>query len=141
MKRFINSKRKKKESLEDGVNNYNIQRLHIEQLILSTLINAHLSHPMDEIEFEQYKIPFKLFKANRTHTLIAKAIHNLREENKNVDDVNVLCCIQKHTALNEQEYLEVSSYTWTTFDMMLKWVKQLTEIDKEEELSKLIEDI
>lgn len=123
------------------MNNYQVQRKHIEQLILSTLLNGHLSHPMDEIEFEQYKIPFKLFKANRTHTLIAKAIHNLREENKNVDDVNVLCYIQKHTTLNEQEFLEVSSYTWTTFDMMLKWVKQLKEIDQEEEKRKILEGV
>ena len=123
------------------MNNYTIQRKHIEQLILSTLINGHLSHPMDESEFEQYKIPFKLFKANRTHTLTAKAIHNLREEGKNVDDVNVLCYIQKHTTLNEQEYLEVSSYTWTTFDMMIKWVEQLKEIDQEEKMNKMLEDI
>lgn len=128
-------------NLESGVNNYQIQRKHIEQLILSTLLNAHLSHPMDEMEFEQYKIPFKLFKANRTHTLIAKAINNLREENKNVDDTNVLCYIQKHTTLNEHEFLEVSNYTWTTFDMMIKWVKQLEEIAEAEEKENILKGL
>lgn len=128
-------------NLEGGVNNYQIERLHIEQLILSTLLNAHLSHPMDEYEFEQYKIPFELFKANKTHKMIAKAIYNLRKENKNVDDMNVLCYIQKHTKLNEAEFLEVSSYTWTTFDMMIKWVKQLEEIAEAEEKENILKGL
>lgn len=123
------------------MNNYNIQRKHIEQIILSTLLNAHLSHPMDEIDFEQYKVPFELFKANKTHRLIAKAIYNLRAENKNIDDVNVLCYIEKHTQVNEQEFLEVQSYTWTTYDMMLKWVKQLQDIDVEEEKIRILEGV
>ena len=131
MKLYINSKQLTV-NLVTGVNNYQIHRIHIEQLILSTLLNAHLSHPMDELELIQYKVPFKLFKANKTHKLVAKAIYNLREENKNIDDMQVISYITKHTTLNEQEFLESSSYTWTTFDMMIKWVKQLKEMEEEQ---------
>lgn len=123
------------------MNNYQIQRLHIEQLILSTLINAHLSHPMDEMEFESYKVPFELFKANKTTKTVAKAIFVLRRDKKNVDDMNVLSFIKEHMAFNEHEYLEVSSYTWTTFDMMVKWVKQLEEIAEAEEKENILKGL
>jgi len=69
--------------------NYNIQREHIEGLILSCFLNQHRTLEMDKMEFEAYKLPFELFKANNTHKMISKAIYNLQCEKLPVDDVNV----------------------------------------------------
>lgn len=125
-------------SLEDGVNNYNIQRLHIEQLILSCFINQNRTLPMDEMEFKDIKIPFELFRANRTTKMIAKAIYNLQEEDKPVDDVNVITYIQKHTTLNEQEFLEINCMTWVGFDTMNLYLKQLKDLDDEEKKNEIL---
>lgn len=112
--------------------NYTIQRNHIEGLILSCLLNQHRTLEMDKMEFEAYKLPFKLFKANYTHRMVAKAIYNLQCEGIPVDDVIVHDYISKKTKLNEEEYLQLHCYTWCSYETMLAYVKMLKDLDEEE---------
>jgi hypothetical protein len=118
--------------------NYNIKREHIEGLILSCFLNQHRTLELDKMEFEQYKLPFELFKANNTHRLIAKAIYNLQNENKVVDDVLIHDYISSKAKLNEEEYLQVHSYTWCSFETMLSYLKMLEDLDKEEKRMELL---
>lgn len=112
--------------------NYTIQRNHIEGLILSCLLNQHRTLEMDKMEFESYKLPFELFKANYTHRMVAKAIYNLQCEGIPVDDVIVHDYISKKTKLNEEEYLQLHCYTWCSYETMLAYVKMLKDLDEEE---------
>lgn len=112
--------------------NYTIQRNHIEGLILSCFLNQHRTLDLDKIEFEAYKLPFKLFKANYTHRMVAKAIYNLQCEGIPVDDVIVHDYISKKTKLNEEEYLQLHCYTWCSYETMLAYVKMLKDLDEEE---------
>ena len=121
--------------------NYNIQREHIEGLILSCFLNQHRTLEMDKMEFESYKLPFELFKANNTHRLIAKAIYNLQCENIPVDDIIVHTYITKRAKLNEDEYLQTSCYTWCSFETMLAYLKQLQELEKEDERINLLKGL
>ena len=93
------------------------------------------------MEFEAYKLPFELFKANNTHRLISKAIYNLQCENLPVDDVNVHAYITKRAKLNEDEYLQTSSYTWCSFETMLSYLKQLQSLGDEEKRIELIKGL
>jgi hypothetical protein len=90
------------------------------------------------MEFEAYKLPFELFKANNTHKMIAKAIYNLQNENKVVDEVLIHDYITSKTKLNEEEYLQVHTYTWCSFDTMLSYLKMLEDLDKEEKRMELL---
>ena len=112
--------------------NYTIQRNHIEGLILSCLLNQHRTLEMDKMEFEAYKLPFELFKANYTHRMVAKAIYNLQCEGIPVDDVIIHDYISKKTKLNEEEYLQLHCYTWCSYETMLAYVKMLKDLDEEE---------
>ena len=112
--------------------NYTIQRNHIEGLILSCLLNQHRTLEMDKMEFESYKLPFELFKANYTHRMVAKAIYNLQCEGIPVDDVIVHDYISRKTKLNEEEYLQLHCYTWCSYETMLAYVKMLKDLDEEE---------
>lgn len=123
------------------MNNYNIQRLHIEQLILSCFINQNRALLMDEMELKDIRIPFELFKANKTTKMIAKAIYNLQEDDKPIDDVNVITYIQKFTNLNEQEFLDINCMTWVSFDTMNLYLKQLKELDEEENKNRILESL
>ena len=118
--------------------NYNIKREHIEGLILSCFLNQHRTLELDKIEFEAYKLPFQLFKANNTHRMIAKAIYNLQNENKVVDEVLIHDYITSKAKLNEEEYLQVHSYTWCSFETMLSYLKILEDLDKEEKRMELL---
>lgn len=111
---------------------YTIERLHIEQLILSCFINQLKTNELDQMELREYKLPYKLFKANRTNLLTAKAIFNLQEESKPIDDLLILCYIEKHTSINEVEWLELNSTLWATFDTMITYLDYLKELDQEE---------
>ena len=93
------------------------------------------------MEFEAYKLPFELFKANNTHRLIAKAIYNLQTENNPVDDVNVHTYITKRAKLNEDEYLQVHCYTWCSFETMQSYLKQLQSLDDEEKRFELMKGL
>lgn len=109
-----------------------ILRLHIEQLILSCFLNQTRTNELDQMEFREYKLPFELFKANKTHKLCAKAIYNLQEENKPVDDLIVLDYIEKHMSINQDEWLDIVSNLWCTFDTMISYMNMLKELDEEE---------
>lgn len=111
---------------------YEIERLHIEQLILSCFINQLRTNELDQLEFREYRLPFELFKANRTNALCAKAILNLQEQDRPIDDLLILCYIEKHEPINETEWLELVSNLWSTFDTMILYLDQLRELDKEE---------
>ena len=121
--------------------NYNIKREHIEGLILSCFLNQHRTLELDKIEFEAYKLPFELFKANNTHRMIAKAIYNLQIERTLIDDVLVHDYITSKAKLNEDEYLQVHTYTWCSFDTMLSYLKQLENMDKEEKRLELLKGL
>ena len=123
------------------MNSNPIQRKHIENLILSCYLNQLYAHDLDKMEFNEAKIPFELFKASRCNKMIAKAIHNLQEDNKPVDDLNVLTYIQKFTEISETDFMEVSSTLWCTFDTMNLYIKQLKEIDEEETKQKILEGL
>lgn len=115
---------------------YEIERLHIEQYLLSIFLNQNTSLPLDEMEIRDTKIPYELFKSSRLIKMIAKAIHNFQEEEKPVDDVLILCYIQKHTEVNIQEWWEISCKVAGSFDSMKYYLNMLRQIDKDEELEK-----
>lgn len=121
--------------------NYDVKRIHIEQTILSSFLNQDKTNEMDQMEFRDMKLPFELFKSSITSKLIAKAIYNLQEDNKPIDDLLVLSYITKHTSINSSEYLQFSCATWVTFDTMNLYLNQLREIDKEEELQNILKGI
>ena len=124
-----------------SMNNYSIQRLHIEQLILSCFLNQIRTNELDQLEFREYKLPFELFKANKTNKLCAKAIFNLQEEKKPIDDLTVLCYIQKHMEVNQEEWLELVSNLWSTYDTMLLYLDMLKDLDEEEVKMKILESL
>lgn len=119
--------------------NYKIERLHIEQLILVTYLNQNKGHLLDELELKDAKIPYELFKANKTTKMIAKAIHNLQVENKPIDEDIVLAYIEKFTEINTNEWIDLNCKLWVTFDTMSLYIKQLKNIDNEENKLKLLE--
>lgn len=121
--------------------NYTVKREHIEGLILSCFLNQHRTLELDKMEFEAYKLPFELFKANNTHRMIAKAIYNLQNENKVVDDVLVHDYIVSKAKLNEDEYLQVHTYCWCSFETMISYLKMLQEIDMEEKRMELLKGL
>lgn len=122
--------------------NHQIKRFHIEALILSCFLNQNRTLEMDKMEYEAYKLPFELFKANLTTQMVAKAIRIMQDENKPVDDVLIQDFIESKTdKLNVNQYLEIMSYTWCSFDTMLAYMKMLKEIDKEDEKRKLLNEL
>ncbi len=93
------------------------------------------------MEFEEYIIPYELFKTTHTHKLVAKAIFVLQEDKKPVSDITVINFIQSKTRINEQEILVLLSKLWCTFDTMTKYIKMLKEIDDEESKMKNLEGL
>ena len=118
---------------------HQIERLHIEQLILVTYLNQNKGHILDEIELRDTKIPFELFKANKTTKMTAKAIYNLQVENKPIDEITILAYIEKFTEVNANEWIELNCKLWVSFDTMNLYIKQLKNIDDEENKLKLLE--
>ena len=121
--------------------NYQIKREHIEGLILSCFLNQHRTLELDKMEFEAYKLPFELFKANNTHKMIAKAIYNLQIEKRPVDEILIHDYISKRAKLNEDEYLQTCSYTWCSFETMEHYLKELELLDREDEKMKLLKGL
>lgn len=118
------------------MNNY---RLEIEQLILVSFLNQDTyMNELDKIEYEEYKLPYELFKSNRTNKLIAKAIFNLQEEKKPVSDLMAFNYVLKHTEINEAEYLNLISKLPVGFDTMKKYLIELKKIDSDEEKLKVL---
>lgn len=120
------------------MNNY---RLEIEQLILITLLSQDKTNELDKMELEDYKLDFNLFKSNKTHKLVSKAIHNLQEQNIPISDITVEKYIKDHTRLNSEEFLDLYSKLWVTFDTMTKYVDHLKVIDDEEMKLNLLKDM
>jgi hypothetical protein len=118
--------------------NHNIQRLHIEQLILVTYLNQNKAHILDEIELRDTKLPFELFKANKTIKMIAKAIYNLQNDNKPIDEDIVLNYIQQFTEVNTSEWIDINCKLWVSFDTMNIYLDYLKAIDKEEEKMRML---
>lgn len=123
------------------INNHQIERKHIEALILSCFLNSHISTPLDEMEINEANIPFELFKASRATKLISKAIYNLKQKGLPYDDVNVLCYIKEQTEINEHEYFQISCSGVVSYDTMMKYIKRLEIIDKEEEMERAIRNL
>lgn len=110
-------------------------RRDIEKLILSTYLNYNRTFFLDNVEIYDFKCPYKLFKANFTYKLVSKAIFNLQSENKPLDDFVVLEYIEKNGAkFNPNDYLDIITATWCSFETFKKYILMLEEIEKEEDL-------
>ena len=123
------------------MNNYAITRNHIEGLILSCFLNQHRTLELDKMEYEAYKLPFELFKANYTHRIVAKAIYNLQLEKKPVDENIVHDYLTKRVKFDELEYLALHSYTWVSFETMLMYLRELENINREDEKIELLKGL
>jgi hypothetical protein len=104
-------------------------RLPIEKAILATFLYRDLLSEKDYDLIFDYKIPYNLFKANRTHKLIAKAIFNLSNDDMPYDEITVLNFVSKQISINEVEWLDVLSANPITFHTMKGYVRQLEEIN------------
>jgi len=113
-------------------NDYQVTRKNIEALILSCFLNQNRTLPLDEIEFKDYKLPYEIFKGNKTNKIIAKAIHNLQEKKQPINDEIILDYIQERMTINPNDYFEVSNYTWCTFDTAVDYIERLKVIDADE---------
>ena len=120
------------------MNNYEITRNHIEGLILSCFLNQHRTLELDKMEYEAYKLPFELFKANYTHRIVAKAVYNLQLEKRPVDENIVHDYLTKRVKFDEMEYLVLHSYTWVSFETMLMYLRELENINREDEKIELL---
>ena len=123
------------------MNNYAITRNHIEGLILSCFLNQHRTLELDKMEYKSYKLPFELFKANYTHRIVAKAIYNLQLEKKPVDENIVHDYLTKRVKFDEMEYLALHSYTWVSFETMLMYLRELENINREDEKIELLKGL
>ena len=123
------------------MNNYTITRNHIEGLILSCFLNQHRTLELDKMEYEAYKLPYELFKANYTHKIVAKAIYNLQLEKRPVDENIVHNYLTKRVKFNEMEYLALHSYTWVSFETMLMYLRELENINREDEKIELLKGL
>ena len=121
--------------------NHNIQRIHIEQTILSTFLNQNRSLPLDEMELKDTNIPFEIFKASRLTKMTAKAIYNFKQEDKVIDEELIFCYITKHASVNSTEWLDIIGRVPVSFDTMITYLKMLKELDEEESKLKFLEDI
>ncbi|MCH7590840.1 response regulator [PVC group bacterium] len=100
------------DAMKKGAYDYITKPFNITEL-RAVLKNAqkHIQHPdkttLDKMEYEDFKLPYNLFNANRTNKLIAKAIFNLQEENKPVSDLTVHYYITKIIQINQDEYINL----------------------------------
>jgi len=120
------------------MNNY---RKDIEELLLSCYLNQDRTNELDKMEFNDYIIPYELFKATRTNKLIAKAIFVLQENKMPISEITVINFIQEKTQINEVEVLEVLGSLWCTFDTFLKYIQVLKDLDKEFKRKSMLEDL
>lgn len=121
--------------------NYQIERLHIEQYILSCFINQNRCNELDQLEYREFELPYNLFKANITNKLCAKAIYNIQKEQGPIDDQTILCYIEKHIEINQVEWLELVGNLWSTYDTMITYLNRLKKIDKEESKMMKLDEI
>lgn len=113
----------------------NINRKHIEYYILGSLINQDIALPLDEIEFLDMTLEYKLFKSTITSKMVAKAIYNMQVEKFPVCDVTVLDYIKKRTnKLDEHLFYEIVGSGHGSYLSILRYLEYLKEIDKNDEL-------
>ena len=109
-------------------------RRAIEQAILSTLLNTASASEKDFDMLIDYKLDYKLFNANRTHTLVAKALFNHAEDGLVWDELLIHNYILKKTKLektkmNEQEYSEINNKVSLPFTVFLRYIEDLNEME------------
>lgn len=104
-------------------------RRAIEQAILSTLLNTASANEKDFDMLIDYKLDYKLFNANRTHTLVAKALFNHAEDGLVWDELLIHNYMLKKTKVNEQEYLEINNKLSLPFTVFLRYIEGLKEME------------
>ncbi len=120
------------------MNNY---RLEIEQLILSSILYQDLQNELDKCEFEDYIIPYEIFKATLTTKLIAKAIFRVQELKQPVSEITVLNFLDEKVKIDQIELINLLAKLNVTFETMLKYVKMLNDIDIEQTKLDILRDI
>lgn len=111
-----------------------ISKHHIESYILGSIINANISHPLDEMEFNDMQIDHEIFNESFAHKLVAKAIYNMKQENLPIDDVLLENYISSKTnKLNIDEYLSITC-NMGSFSSVQHYLEILKKLDKEKKL-------
>lgn len=118
------------------INNY---RHEVEELILNCFISQDKSNEMDKMEYEEFIIPYELFKTTRAHKQVAKAIFILQTKKEPISDITVLNFIESNDKFNSVELLSVISGLWCTFDTMKSYLKILKKIDEDENKMRKLE--
>lgn len=103
----------------------------LEQSILSTLLNPTMGLEEDFDKIIDYVLDYKLFNANRTHTLLAKALYNHNQDGLVWDEVLIERYIRKKTNLNALEFDEVNSKLSLPFSVLLKYVDTLKDMEQD----------
>lgn len=112
-----------------------IAREHVEKHILGSILNGHVCPPLDEMEFMDLQIDYKIFTTSYTIKMIAKAIYNMKNENLPIDDLLVLEYIQNKTdKLNQHEYYDIVCSGTGSYLSVCNYIKLLEKIDKEQRL-------
>ena len=112
-----------------------INRRHVEHYVLGSIINGNISMPLDAMEFAEMNIDYKLFKSTYSTKLIAKAIHNMKNEGLPVDDVLLKSYIDSKTnKLDNMEYFEIICAGTGSYLSVLNYLDLLKRIDREEKL-------
>lgn len=120
------------------INNY---RHEVEKLILNCFISQDKSNEMDKMEYEEFIIPYELFKTSRTHKQVAKAIFILQTKKEPISDITVLNFIESNDKFNSVELLSVISGLWCTFDTMKSYLQILKKIDEDENKMRKLEGL
>lgn len=105
----------------------------IEQSILSTLLNPSMGLDEDFDKIIDYKLDYKLFNANRTHTLVAKAIYNHINDELFYDELLIYnyICTKTNQKLDELEFLEINNKLSLPFSVLLKYVETLKDMERD----------
>ena len=117
-------------------------RYDIEKLILSTYLNMDRTFFTDSVDIYDLKCPHELFKASYTTKLIAKAIFNLQSDKQPLNDFMIISYLEdKKVKFDENQFLEIVTATWCTYETMIKYIDILKSIEKEEDLKNKLEGI
>lgn len=116
------------------VMDYEIKKDYLETHILGSILNGHISPPLDEMEFKDLVIDYKLFTSSQTVKLVAKAIHNMQKEKTPISDVLVQDYIEKRTdKLNVSEFYSIVCSGTGSYESVVSYIELLK---KEDELHK-----
>lgn len=114
-------------------------KLSVEHMLLSTIINNRDALPTEQKLIQAYKLDAELFTSNNTIRLVAKAIKALQDSSKVVDDLSVLIYLKsKQAKFSEQDFINIisaSSCTYTTFKAYVEQLKNINlRLLKQEQL-------